>query len=307
MFTTAMPAAEYHTHLLAEVEARDDLIHAAYPLAYRAGTWDFVRIASRHIGPRDKVMVVRGTIHGDEIAGALTILSYLDELADYAHHRGVKLILYPLGNPSGFERGLRYNADHHVGEGNNDFIRYVMEDGSLEADLGAGKPYRSWAMADDPALGLDLPAETRLMLELVRRDPLPQVVAALDLHQDVVTPGLPACAYHYAFGDLGRYSAIVARIAEVVPLLAGYDVAGGFGEQVDEDGKLVERRYERAVRSDAAGFLVRYDGSLSDFCQRIGVGHSITVETTGATPIEDACLVNWIWLAGVIDLVTAGR
>lgn len=306
MFTTAMPAAEYYAHLLAEVEARADLIHAAYPLTYRAGTWDFVRIVSRDILPEDKVVVVRGTIHGDEIAGALTILNHLDALAEYGHRRGIKFILYPLGNPSGFERGLRYNADHHVGEGNNDFLRYVMEDGSLEADLGAGKPFRSWMMADDPALGLHLPAETRLMLELVRRDPRPQIVAAFDLHQDVVTPGLPACAYHYAFGDLGRYSAIVARIAEVVPLLADYDMAGGFGEQIDENGNLVERRYERAVRSDAGGFLVRYDGSFSDFYQRIGVEHSIAVETTGATPIEDACLVNWIWLTGVIDLVTAG-
>jgi hypothetical protein len=306
MFATAMPAAEYYAYLLAEVEGRADLAHTTYPLAYRAGNWDFLRIASREIGPRDKVMVIRGTIHGDEIAGALTILNYLDALADYSHHRGVKLILYPLGNPSGFERGLRYNADHHVGEGNNDFLRYVMEDGSLEADLGAGKPFQSWVIANVPALGLDLPAESRLMLELVRRDPLPQVVAAFDLHQDVVTPGLPACAYHYAFGDLGRYSAIVARIAEVVPLLADYDVAGGFGEQIDENGSLLERRYELAVRSDAGGFLVRYDGSFSDFYQRIGVGHSIAVETTGATPIEDACLVNWIWLTGVIDLVTAG-
>jgi len=305
MFTTAMPAAEYYAHLLSKVHARPDLVHASYPLVYRAGTWDFLRIASKDIGLEDKVIVVRATIHGDEIAGALAILNYLDELVDYAHGRGIKLILYPLGNPSGFERGIRYNVDHHVGKGNNDFMRYVMEDGSILSDLGAGRPFKSWAMADDPALDTDLPAESRLMLELVRRDPLTQIVAALDLHQDVETE-LPAGAYHYAFGDLGRYSAIVARIAEVVPLLAGYDPDVVLDERVDEDGNLPPREHEEVLLSDENGFIVHYDASFSDFYQRIGVEHSITSETTGATSMPDACLVNWIWLTGVIDLVTAG-
>jgi hypothetical protein len=305
MLTTAMPVAEYYALLLSKVGARRDLVHASYPLVYRAGTWDFLRVASKEIGPVDRVMVVRATIHGDEIAGALTVLNYFDGLVDYAHGRGVKLILYPLGNPSGFERGIRYNVDHHVGVGNNDFIRYVMEDGSIESDLGAGKRFKSWTMADDPALDVDLPAESRLMLELVRQDPLPQIVAAFDLHQDVVTGGLPAGAYHYAFGDLGRYSAIVARIAEVVPLLAGYDPDVVLGEQVDEGGNLLPGGHQETVRSDENGFIVHYDASFSDFYQRIGVEHSITCETTGATSMGDACRVNWIWMAGVIDLVAA--
>jgi hypothetical protein len=305
MFTTAMPAAQYYAQLLPKVDTRPDLVHASYPLVHRAGAWDFLRIASKDIGPEDKVMVARATIHGDEIAGALTVLNYLDELVDYAHSRGIKLILYPLGNPSGFERGTRYNVDHHVAAGNNDFLRYVMEDGSILSDLGAGKPFKTWTMADDPALGIDLPAESRLMLELVRRDPLPQIVGAFDLHQDVETEDLPAGAYHYAFGDLGRYSAIVARIAEVVTLLTGYDPDAGFDERVDEGGNLPPRDHEEALRSDENGFIVHYDASFSDFYQRIGVEHSLTTETTGGTSMEDACLVNWIWMTGVIDRVTA--
>ena len=304
MFTSAMPAAEYYRHLLSKVDPRPDLVRAAYPLVYRAGTWDFLRIASKHIGPEDRVIVVRATIHGEEIAGALTSLNFLDELADYVHSRGIKLILYPLGNPSGFERGIRYNVDGHIAQGNNDFLRYVMEDGSISSDLGLGKPYRSWMMADDPALGIDLPAESRLMLELVRHDPLRQIVAAFDLHQDV-GEGLPASAYHYAFGDLDRYSTIVRRIAEVVPLLADYQPADGFAEQIDGKVGPLPRAPEGALRSDENGFIVHYDASFSDFYQRIGVSHSIAPETTGATPLEDACLVNWIWITGVIDLLMA--
>jgi len=305
MFTTAMPSAEYHRLLLGKVEARADLVHSRHTLEYDAGTWDFLRIASKDIGPGDQVMVVRGTIHGDEAAGALTVLNYLDELVDYAHDRGTKLIVYPLGNPSGFDLGVRYNADHHMGEGNNDFLRYVMEDGSVRGDLLNGKPFERWVFADDPSVDVDLPVEARLMLELVRRDPLARVVAAFDLHQDHVSEGLPACTYQYAFGDLDRYAAIVAKVHEVVPALAGYDVAGGFGERIDEHGAVLPRDPDNAVRSDERGFIVRYDGTFSDFYQRIGVPHSIATETTGATPMEDACLVNWIWLTGVLDLVSS--
>jgi hypothetical protein len=304
MFTTAMPAAEYYAHLLAKVEARADLTYQRHTLAYRAGSWDFYRITSRHISADDKVVVVRATIHGDEVAGALTLLSYLDEIVDHAHGRGVRLILYPLGNPSGFDLGIRYNADHHMGDGNNDFIRYVMEDGSIGSDLLDGRPFKSWVYADDPGVDVDLPVEARLMLDLARQDPLEQVVAAFDLHQDHVTEGLPARTYQYAFGDLSRYAEIVARVHEVVRPLADFDMAGGFGEQIDEHGNVLPRDPDNAVRSDESGFIIRYDGTFSDFYQRIGVAHSIATETTGATPMEDACRVNLIWLTGVIDLVS---
>jgi hypothetical protein len=304
VFSTAMPSTEYHALLRAKVDARSDLVCTTHPLTYRAGTWELLRIASTDVSPHDKVVVVRATIHGDEISGALSILNYFDELVDYAHQRGLKLILYPLGNPSGFDRRLRYNVDHHMGDGNNDFLRYVMDDGSIESDLGPGKPSTPWTIANDPALGIDLPEESRVMLELVQRDPLSQVVAAFDWHQDLVTD-LPMCAYHYAYGDLARYDEIAARIAEVVPLLAGYDMAGGFGEQIDDQGRLVPLTDGVAVRSDANGFIVRHDGSFSDFYQHIGAAHSVATETTGATPMKQACLVNWIWFTGVVDLLTS--
>ena len=307
MFMTPRTAAELYAELWARVEARDDVVCTTHPLVHEAGTWDFLRLASVDIGPDGRVVVVRATIHGDEVAGALTVMNHLDVLVDRAHSRGLKLVVYPLGNPSGYDRGVRYNADHHMGEGNNDFLRYVLEDGSVTGDLGAGESFRSWMLADEPALGIDLPAESRLMLELVRQDPNEQVVAAFDLHQDFVTEGLGPCAYHYAFGDLSRYDDIVAEVAEVAPLLVDFDMAGGFGEQIDDAGNVLARTAEEAsqdaVRSDQHGFIVRHDGSFSDFYHRLGVPHSIAIETSGATPIQDACRVNLIWIAGVMDLI----
>jgi hypothetical protein len=303
MHTEAMPAAAYHDLLRAKVDARDDLVHASHPLRYRAGDWELLRIASAEIGPADRVVVVRATIHGDEVAGALTVLNHLDELADEAHRRGLRLVVYPLGNPSGFERGLRYNADHHVGEGNNDFLRYVHEDGSVSGELAPGATFSRWLLADDPSLGVDLPVEARAMLSLVRQDPNDRVVAAFDLHQDLVTEGLEPCAYHYAFGDLSRYDGVVRRLRDLVPPLAGFDVSAGFGETVDEEGRVLPKEVARPVRSDENGFIVRYDGTFTDFYQRIGVAHSIATETSGATPVETACRVNLAWITGVMELV----
>jgi hypothetical protein len=57
------------------------------------------------------------------------------------------------------------------------------------------------------------------------------------------------------------------------------------------------------VRSDVNGFIVRYDGTFTDFYHRIGVTHSIATETSGATPVEDACRVNLIWITGVMELI----
>lgn len=79
MYTTAMPSAQFHERLLATVDAREDLTVQRHELVYDTGTRDPLRIASADITPEDPVMVVRGTIHGDEIAGALTVLNYLDD------------------------------------------------------------------------------------------------------------------------------------------------------------------------------------------------------------------------------------
>ena len=262
-----------------------------------------MRIASKTIGLADKVVVIRGTIHGDEMAGALTILNYFAELVDYAHGRGIKLIIYPLGNPSGFEKGIRYNADNDKGEGNNDFLRYEMADGSYEGDLGVGKPFKRWLMSDAPELAIHLPLEAKVIQELVRKDPLDQVVAAIDLHQDYLTEGLPPCAYHYAYGDLSPLRPIADKIALVVPLLKYFDVDAGYGEQIDERGRDVPTVAGGGILSDENGFIIRHDGTFSDFFYRRGAKYSVTTETSGAMLIETACLVNWSWIRGIIDLL----
>jgi hypothetical protein len=110
-----------------------------------------------------------------------------------------------LGNPSGFENGLRYNIDGNVGQGgNNDFLRYELSDGRVVDDRVGGDEFERWCWSSDKRLGITLPAETQLMHKLLKQDPLQQISACIDLHQDYNISESGPAAYHYAFVDLER-------------------------------------------------------------------------------------------------------
>ncbi|MCP5156215.1 MAG: succinylglutamate desuccinylase/aspartoacylase family protein [Ectothiorhodospiraceae bacterium] len=300
-----MRLAEVESALRAVVAGRDDLIVTDHPLVHRAGRFSFLRIASARIGHDDPVLLVRAGVHGDERSGPVALARHLGAVVDAAHARGVRLICYPLGNPSGYQAGTRYNADRDPGpDGNNDFLRYRHPDGSIGASLAPGAAFDGFAWASVPELGLALPAETALMHALLARDPLHQIRAALDLHQDHLTPGMPPGAYHYAFGDLGRYRAVVERIRAHCPILAGHAVGAGFGTRIDASGQVVGTPdAERAMTTDADGFIVRHDGTLSDLMHHLGVAHSVAAETSGATPLDVAVAVNRCWIEGLVALV----
>lgn len=280
------------------VLGRGDVSLSRHPLLYRAGAWDLLRVASSRIGADDDVLLIQAGIHGDEVAGPIALATQLGPIFDRAGEAGIKLIIYPLANPSGFELGCRYNADQREALagflGNNDFLRYQLEDGRISDEAPVDGSFRRWLWSADPSLGLTLPAETLLLQELLARDPLDRVRAALDLHQDRLTVGAPPAAYHYAFGDLSRYEAIVSGIEELLPLWSERVIDAGYGSGA-------------SAMSDARGFVVRHDGSFGDLFHRLGAEHSITVETTGATPLELACWVNVCWIDGLIALLRSDR
>jgi len=268
-------AEEFYGILDNNLRNSKGIVIATDLIGYKNGDFYFWKISSAKIGPKDKIILIRAGIHGDEIAGPLTILTYADRIIDLVHRSGLKLILYPLGNPSGFEAGTRYNIDGDGGDdGNNDFLRYASD-----AD--------KWRWASDPKLNIRLPKETELMHALLKEDRLNQVAACIDLHQDYIS-NFPPAAYHYAFGDLSRYRNIVEKIEKLVPVLRYTFISAG---------------QSSPAKSDAQGFIVRHDGSLQDLMFRFGAKHSITVETSGATPVGIARRVNLIWIYGLIELV----
>ena len=257
--------------------------------------YPFPKIVSADIKPHDEIILIRAGIHGEEIAGPLTILDHINEIIDYIHGSGLKLILYPLGNPSGFENGLRYNIDGDVGQGgNNDFLRYELSDGRIVDELLEGDDFVRWYWSSDKRLLITLPAETQLMHKLLRQDPQKQISACIDLHQDYYMNEAKPAAYHYAFGDLERYNSIVSAIERIVPLLKHHVVASGY-------------RSGLGGESDARGFIVRHDGTLTDLFCRFGTRHCITVETIGATLLDVAKEVNLIWIFGIADILKNER
>ena len=159
-------------------------------------------------------------------------------------------------------------------------------------DIRRGAKIKRWYLSSDSRLNLKLPAETLLMHHLLRRDPLENIVAALDLHQDTISRIDRAAAYHYAFGDLSVYGRIVEAIHKTVPVLAH---------------KVISAGQNSGMRTDREGFIVRHDGTFNELLYRLGVAYPVTAETTGKTPIDTACRVNWLWIKGLIDLAAKKR
>jgi len=284
-----MKSAIFYKKLVQGLEKRNDIKIENYFLKYKNGQFEFLKISSKRIYPKDKIIMICAGIHGEEIAGPLTILKYGNKIIDYVYKNGLKIIIYPLVNPSGFERRSRYNIDDDEGDcGNNDFIRYELKNGKIVDDLKDGNVFKKWRWSSDKKIGAKLPLETKLLHRLLKNGPLRHVVGAIDLHQDYITPIKLPAAYHYSFGNLNVYNEIIKKLRRVIPIIKNRGIKAGY------DGD--------ALKSDKNGFIVRHDGSWPDLMYRLGAKHCVTVETTGKTPINLACKVNLIWIFGIIDL-----
>jgi len=252
----------YRVHGVLETVAMLDEPGGPYPLLS-------LTIAGRH------PMVLTAGFHGEEPAPPLTLLEHLDEIVDHARSLDVGMRIYPCVNPSGFEDRTRYNR---TGERpNNDFIRYVADDGAILEQVEVGQSFVSWHLHD---VG---PKETVAMRKELARHPPPN--AALDLHQDRYLDG--PHTYAYVFGDRARFDLLVERAARLVPLAQGY--------------KADERRV-----TDARGLVEHHDGSVSDYFVRRGVKHVACLETTTSTPLEVCHGVNLVWVKGFIELAAKG-
>lgn len=270
---------------------RRDIAVNQHNLKYENESHQFLRIVSRTIRPEDKVVLISAGMHGEEVAGPITLQKYLNWILDYIHARDLRVIIYPNMNPFGFERGVRYNPEGENGEAGidpNDFIRYIREDGTITSDLKDRNRFREWQWSSEVEFDVILPPETKLLHCLLKRDPLKQVVAAIDLHQDFITSNARPAAYQYLYEDSLVYAEVLQRIRQIVPLLSNSHLDAGY--------------LNGGLKSDAYGSLVRYDGTLSDLMQRMGVRYTVTVETTGATPLNAACAVNLAWITGMTDL-----
>lgn len=282
-----MRTRTYLCNLIAKLSSRDDVMWDAYPLHYQVWTFDLLRIQSKNITTEDKIIFLTAWMHGEEIWGPLSLLSFIHKIIDLIHSRGYKFIMYPLMNPSWFDQGKRFNGDDDEWPyGNNDFVRYEMIDGSFADECMEGQIFAKRYRSSDPKLQQKLPLETILLHKLLRKDPLEQVVAHLDLHQDYITPIDWAYTYFYAFQDV--YQPIVNNIKKYIKLLANIMIGAG---------------QTWAARSNKHGCIMRHDGTINDLFYRLGMYNTVTVETTGKTPLVLAKKINRIWIKWMILLL----
>lgn len=276
---------------------------------FGAGIYPTMRIAPKDERQYKSLMLLVSGFHGEEQEGPLTLPDYFDEIYGYANEHGVGVIMYPCVNPSGFDRGMRYSVESAARKyrGNNDFLRYVFDDGSISGELLSGQSCDKWYMASDPyvlELQNNRPADERyeLLLDtLLLHDAMSKefdtfgnrICAFVDLHQDCIldVSGQPY-SYVYTFGDTTPYLATMAEVERRVPILRNHRINSGLTD--DE------------FYSDEHGFLVRHDGTIEDYMYRMGVPHIICVETTGAVAPHVARDVNRLWIRCAIRLA-AGK
>lgn len=282
----------FNQRLIGLLRARKDIIIQGFKLDYKNKKFEFLKIKSKNISKKDKIILISSGFHGNEKAGPLTILRGANEIIDCCHKNGLKIIIYPLINPSGFEKNTRYNIDGNRGDaGNNDFMRYELDDGKIVDDLGSSKKFKKWYWSSDKKFRIKLPKETRLLHKLLKNDSLKQVIAAIDLHQDPpVDDRKTAFTYQYAFENKKLLGKTAEKVSQIVPILKNRKIDSGF---------VLETR----LKTDENGFIIRHDGSITDLLYRLGTKQPITIETSTTTPLDKAVLVNLIWILNIIDLV----
>ncbi len=279
-----MKAKDYIQKFIRTLGLRNDVGWKTYPLQYKAGDFELLKIQSSKITAKDKVILITSWIHGEEIAGPLSLLKYINKIIDLIHGYGYKLIIYPLNNPSGFEYVTRLDIDNDSWPcGNNDFIRYQMPDGTFQDECKEGQTFAKRYRSSDPVLQQRLPVETALLHKLLREDPLHQVVGHLDFHQDYITPISWPYAYFYTFSD--SYQPIIATIKKHIPLLTNTVISAG------------ETWW---VMSNDNACIIRHDGTINDLLFRLGLEDTITVETTGQTPLPLAQKINRFWIKWLV-------
>ena len=270
---------------------RNDIIWKTYNLPYREWFFQLLKITSKNIKPQDKIILITSWIHGNEIGGPLSLLTYINKILDIIHSHWYKVIIYPLNNPSGFQLWTRYNCDSDRWScGNNDFLRYKLSNGTIVDELSPGETYKKRYRSSDKRFNQKLPKETALLHKLLKKDPYKQIAVSIDLHQDYLWKNRWVCAYHYSFGDLLWYDPIIWELKKNITLISKKLVNSGF-------------MFPKDILSDHQWFVIRHEGSLTDLMWRLWVKHSLAVETTGKTPLSLAKKINRLWIKGLVLLL----
>lgn len=235
------------------------------------------------INPRCRrtLLIVSG-FHGEEFNGPISLVHIFDEAARYARRRGVRLIVYPCINPSGFDLHKRYNASDEIQ--NNDFLRYQLPDGSWVGTLQKDE--------EEKFVAFEIVDSKAKEVRLLKRDVLKYRVpaGALDIHQQKGNLDT-GDFYAYIFDLRPVYKKIMNKLKKFAKV-ARNDPAMNF-----EDGREVY------YKIDNDGFVVIRDGTLTDMLHRLGTKYAVAAETNTTLPLETVCRINLTWIKEMIKLI----
>ena len=273
-------------------------------IRHKAGDWPQLWIAEAQPGLNKGIFLLTAGIHSTEVAGPIMVHRRLQEIVAATRAAGLRLVCCPLLNPSGYDhrgntedRVPDRNVDNDGGSaGNNDWLRYLLEDGTWVWNLN-GRAFTEWRWSSDPEIGERQPAETLVAHEYLKELDWSDIVAELDVHQDNLTTNLlcPAGTYQYPFGDPERFVEINESAGEIIPIYVNAPVR--FSRTDPND----------VVLTDAKGNIPNFhDGSLSDLAHRSGVPNVATIETFGAD-LDPAIEVSMVWTRGFCRLASARR
>jgi hypothetical protein len=201
--------------------------------------------SSLTFNPDKPNLLIVGGFHGEEPAGPLAILKWL-ETVNSGYLKKANLTFLPVVNPIGFNRGTRYARK---GQKTNGGFCFNVE--------GCPK-YKS---KDKLAVEGELLMENIDIILEAAKD------GVISLHEDVDTDKF----YIYDFGTAVRPGSFSKAIR---------DEESKFFEMIDNGVKVNE---EGDPDSYAINGIVHnhHDGSFEDFLSHKGVKHSLTTETPG--------------------------
>lgn len=277
---------QLHDGLVEKAKAQGVEVHTIGRVTYDEVAYPLLKLV---LGPESaRILLIDASIHGEEIAGPLSLLEHFDEIVTYAKEKNVGLIIYPCVNPSAFDAKNRYNKKGEMVE--NDFLRYVKEH-AIIGDLRKGTAHDTWVWSSDPMLNIQLSEEMKLFHQEFKKLPHKSILGIVDLHQDYYREDV--ASYFYVYGTGEEYVPLTKESEKIVPLLTKTAINSGYKKCPPEEMPM----------SDQHGLVRRHDGSIADLFYRLGVPYAITVETTGKTEFEVAMRVNVLWIKSFIDLV----
>lgn len=269
-------------------------------------SYPLYKIQSEKIAKKDKILVITTGFHGEEPQGPITIQNHEERILNYANEKGVKIIIYPCINPSGFEYNKRYNLSDK--SPNNYFIYYKIKPKIFASEIPYRTKFEKYIEMDKTKLRKQMPKESLLLIKDLKKSLInKKPIAILDMHQDDETPknthymiiaGEKRKEYQKIMQKAGKYVRILKNISLSQSSTTIYGI---------KSPKELQKKIQKAYQLDEKGIITIHDGTITDFLYRKGAKHAVAIETDIKMSPKTAQKINLLWIKEMIDFISRER